>query len=73
MPVSIAIKLLLIDQHKLQQVFYAIDKVDAAENKSHVFYDLVHIDEKWFLISEDALHVYIATDEIPPEICAESE
>jgi hypothetical protein len=46
MPVSIAIKLLLIDQHKLQQVFYAIDKVDAAENKSHGFYDLVHIDEK---------------------------
>jgi hypothetical protein len=72
MPVSIAIKPLLTDQHKLQRVFFATDKVDAAENKYHGFYDSVHIDEKWFFISKDALRVYIATDEIPPERYAQN-
>jgi hypothetical protein len=35
MPVSIAIKPLLTDQHKLQRVFFATEKVDAAESKYH--------------------------------------
>ncbi len=72
MPVSIAIKPLLTDQHKLQRVFFATDKVDAAETKYHGFYDSVHIDEKWFFISKDAFRVYIATDEIPPERYAQN-
>jgi hypothetical protein len=49
MPMYIALKPLLTDQLKLQRVFIATDKVDAAENKYHGFYDSVHIDEKWFL------------------------
>jgi len=72
MPVSIAIKPLLTDQHKLQRVLYATDKVDAAENKYKAFYDTVHIDEKWFFISEKVLRVYIATDETPPERYAQN-
>lgn len=48
MPVSIAIKPLLADQHKLQLVLLnTMDKVDASENKNKAFYDTVHIvDEK---------------------------
>jgi hypothetical protein len=45
MSVSFAIKPLLSDQRKLQRVFYATE-VDAAKNKYHGFYGLVHIDEK---------------------------
>jgi hypothetical protein len=63
---------LLTDQHKFQQVFFATDKVDAEENKYHGFYDSVHIDAKWLFISKDALRVYIATDEIPPERYAQN-
>ena len=72
MPVSLAIKPQLTDEHKLQRVFYATEKVDAEQNKYNGFYNSVHIDEKWFFISEDVLRVYIATDEIPPERYAQN-
>ena len=32
-------------------------------NHFHHFYDSVHIDEKWFFISEEMLPVYCAPDE----------
>ena len=68
MPVSIALKPLLTEIHKMQRVLFAVSKV-SVENQHHYhhFYDSVHVDEKWFFISEKQLRFYIAMDERPPE------
>jgi len=66
MPVTIALKPLLTEEHKLQRVLYCCSKFNAAENRYHDFYDSIHIDEKWFFISEKQLRVYLAIDEEAP-------
>ncbi len=66
MPVSIAVKPLLTDVHKLQRVLFAVSKL-SHNHQYHHFYDTVHVDEKWFFISEKQLRCYIAPDEQPPE------
>jgi hypothetical protein len=66
MPVPIALKPLLTDVHKLQRVLFAVSKL-SHNHQYHHFYDTVHVDEKWFFISEKQLRCYIALDEQPPE------
>ena len=73
MPVSIAVKPLLTEAHKLRRVMHAVSKVNAFENKYHHFYDSVHVDEKWFFISETVLRCYVAGDETPPERLAQNK
>ena len=67
MPRSIAVKPLLTEVHKLQRVLFASSKLTEPENHFHHFYDSIHIDEKWFFISEKQLRVYCAPDEHIPE------
>jgi hypothetical protein len=67
MPVSIALKPLLSKVHKAQRVLYAVSKLNAVDRKYHDFYDSIHIDEKWFFISQKQLRCYTAPDEVPPE------
>lgn len=67
MPRSIAVKPLLTDMHKMQRVLFASSKVTEPGNHFHHFYDSIHVDEKWFFISEKQLRVYCAPDEVLPE------
>ena len=62
-PSTIALKPLLTEEHKLQRVLYCVSHLNPIDNKYNDFYDNVHIDEKWFFISEKQLRVYIAADE----------
>jgi hypothetical protein len=62
-PSTIALKPLLTEEHKLQRVLYCVLHLNPIDNKYNDFYDNVHIDKKWFFISEKQLRVYIAADE----------
>lgn len=66
MPCSSNLKPLLTREHKSQRVFYAASKYSMNDNKFDGFYQSVHVDEKWFFLTEEQLRVYIATDEEPP-------
>jgi hypothetical protein len=72
MPASIALKPLLTEEHKLQRVLYCCSKLNPVDNMYHHFYDSIHVDEKWFFISEKQLRVYIATDEEAPSRYAQN-
>jgi hypothetical protein len=66
MPVSIAVKPLLTDIHKLQRVKFAVSKL-SHNHQYHHLYGTVNIDKKWFFISEKQLRCYVAPDKQPPE------
>ena len=70
MPCTIALKPALTDIHKIARVLFACSKIDPIDLHFCDFYDYVHIDEKWFFISEKALRLYIAVDEdLPDRTC----
>jgi len=70
LPHSNAIKPLLTETHKLARVYYCMSKVNLETNEIHDFYDSVHVDEKWFFISEASLRMYLAPGEEPPQRAA---
>ena len=65
-PTTSVLKPMLTEEHKTQRAFYCVSKLNPADNMFHGFYDSVHIDEKWFFISEEILRCYIASDEPSP-------
>ena len=65
-PHTNAVKPHLHDHHKLARVFYSVSKLDLAVDKWTDFYDSVHVDEKWFFITEAQLHMYLAPNEEAP-------
>ena len=66
MPCGSWLKPLLTPEHKNQRVFYAVSKYNPDDNTFHSFYNSVHVDEKWFFLTEAQLRLYIATDEDAP-------
>jgi hypothetical protein len=70
-----SIKPLLTEQNKLTRLLYALDRVQliptgAGLPPRYVFragYDEVHIDEKWFYITQINKRFYLAHDEPPPK------
>jgi hypothetical protein len=68
MPVSLSSKPMLTEEHKSQRVFYCCSFLNniVPDRCFHDYYDHVHIDEKWFFISEVQLRVYVTPDEILP-------
>ena len=64
-PCSSHLKPLLTPEHKIQRVFYAVFKYKN-DNMFDGFYQSVHVDEKWFFLTEEQLKRYIATDEEAP-------
>jgi hypothetical protein len=65
-PTTSVLKPMLTEEHKTQRAFFCVSKLNPADNMYHGFYDSVHIDEKWFFISEENLRCYIASDEASP-------
>jgi hypothetical protein len=68
LPVTIAFRPKLTEQHKVARVLYCCGYVDPVPPEFHSFYDHVHIDEKWFFVSEKSLRVYLASDEEIPQL-----
>jgi len=66
-PVTIALKPALTEHHKMQRIYFCCHFANPNQQLYHHFYDHVHVDEKWFFISEDCLRYYIASDEERPE------
>jgi hypothetical protein len=67
MPCTSALKPALTDIHKVARVLYSVSKLNPVDLHYHDFYNYVHVDEKWFFVSEKELRLYIATDETVPD------
>ena len=65
-PCTSALKPILTEQHKLLRACYCISKIDPVTRLYNHFYDTVHVDEKWFFITEKDLRLYIAPGEDVP-------
>jgi hypothetical protein len=73
MPKTIALQPLLTDVYKVQRVLFAVTKLNQVnKHHFHSFYDSVHVDEKWFFISEKALRVTCIPGEKVPESYAQN-
>ena len=57
--------LLTNPEHMAQRVFYAASKY-MDDNKFEGFYQSIHVDEKWFFVTEEHLRLYIAIDKEAP-------
>ena len=69
-PCTSALKPALTAHHKLIRCEYAMSKLDPVDLQYNDFYQSVHVDEKWFFISEKQLHLYIVPgEELPPRSC----
>ena len=58
----------LTNEHHIAQVDQCLSKVDG-ESPGHFqnLYDEVHVDEKWFYLTEDGLTYILAEGEEPPK------
>jgi hypothetical protein len=57
-----ALKPALTEVHKVGCVLYSVSKLDPVDLHYKNFYNSVHVDEKWFFLSEKELRLSIATD-----------
>jgi hypothetical protein len=67
---SNTIRSLLSEGHCLAQMYYCLaqmhycmSKVNLESNEIHDFYDRIHVDEKWFFISEATFRLHLAPGE----------
>ena len=65
-PCTSALKPRLTEHHELLRACYCISKIDPETRLYDDFYESVHVDEKWFFITEKDLHLYITPDEDVP-------
>jgi hypothetical protein len=63
-PHSNPIKPLLEEVHRSARVYYARSKLDLHTGLYDGFYQSVHIDEKWFFITQEQLYLYLSYLEI---------
>ena len=61
-----ALKPLLTQQHELLHVTFCLTKIDLVTCEYDDCFQSVHVDEKWFFISEKELHLYIVPGEVVP-------
>jgi hypothetical protein len=66
-PCTSALEPALTAEHGLLRVSFCLTKIDPATRLYDDYYQSIHVDEKWFFISEKALRLYIAPDEIVPQ------
>ena len=73
-PCTSVLKPDLTPQHKLLRVCFCITKIDPTTRLYDDFYQSVHVDEKWFFITEIALHAYIEPNEnVPVQRCVNKD
>ena len=62
-PHSNALLPLLTEQDMLTRFFYARSRLETGENVFKGAFDKIHVDEKWFFITEIALRTYLTANE----------
>ena len=74
LPFSSALKPALTEVHKVGHALYSVTKLDPIDLHYNDFYNSVHVDKKWFVLSEKELHLYIATDKtVPHQTCQNND
>ncbi len=69
-PCTSALKPALTEHHKLLRTCYCVSRIDRETRLFNNFLQAVHVDEKWFFISEKDLRIYIAPGEnVPNRVC----
>jgi hypothetical protein len=63
---SNALKPHLEDHHKFARVLYSISNLDLDTEEYADYFDSVHVDEKWFFLTEEQLHMYLVPGKSPP-------
>ena len=63
---SNALKPHLQDHHKFARVLYAVANLDLDTEEYSSYFNSIHIDEKWFFLTEEQLHMYLVPGETPP-------
>jgi hypothetical protein len=74
-PFTSALKPALTEVHMVGRVLYSVSKFDPVDLHYKAFYNSVHVDEKWFFLSEKKeLHLYIATNKtVPHQTCQNND
>ena len=66
-PHSTVLKPLLSNEHQFQRVCYAAMHLNVDDHLYDNFYQHVHVDEKWFYLTEQQMRMYlVAPDEPDP-------
>lgn len=61
------LKPLLTPEHQFQRVCYAVMHFNRDDNSYDGFYQTVHVDEKWFYLTEEQMRIYMAPGEVAPQ------
>ena len=67
MPCSSVLRPLLTEQHKLVRTLFCISKLNSLDGLYDDHYQTVHVDEKWFFITESNLRLYLVPGEEKPD------
>jgi hypothetical protein len=66
-----SIKPFLTEINKMVRLLYAYNRIGGVRNNDKLFYkdcyNEVHVDEKWFFITEKDQHLYLTENEAPPQ------
>jgi hypothetical protein len=62
-PHSSAIRPHLQDHHQFARVLYSVANHDIDSGQYHDYFDSVHVDKKWFFLTEGQLNLYIVPGE----------
>jgi hypothetical protein len=65
-PHTNSVKPLLTDLNKMSRFGQAESHLNLETGRFTDMEEWVHVDEKWFLITEAQLHLYLASDEVAP-------
>jgi hypothetical protein len=69
-PHTNVLKPLLTPEHQFQRVCYAVMNFNVEDNTYSGFFQTVHVDEKWFFLTEEQLRCYMAPgEEAPIRVC----
>ena len=60
LPHTSVLKPLLTNEHQFQRVCYAVMHLNGEDHRYDDFYQHVHVDEKWFFLTEQQMRVYLA-------------
>ena len=66
LPHTNSLKPLLTPEHQFQRVLYAVMHLNENDHKYDGFYQHVHVDEKWFFLTEQQMRMYLAPGETAP-------
>ena len=65
-PHTSVLKPLLTNAHQFQRVCYAVMHLSGDDHRYNDFYQHVHVDEKWFYLTEQQMRFYLAPEEPVP-------